>query len=1230
MARSHNSPKSMPWLQIKLVLCAKASVIFLSICSMGIVGQAAIVTSTSSMAPASVVIDFEAFGLGQTTPLFQHGLTMTTDLPSGVFHSSSVAAPEVSGLFEGQFLRPTSTNFASDYAFQFQSPVSEFGLAIVDAEFSGNVLRAYDASNVLLEEVALGNPAFPPAPLSANFLGFRRATNEIMRVELITPANDFVGVDSIHFHTIPPSGPIFVTEVETNYPFENRQVIPPGPVGFGRIIVEGSMEQFWTVDSGEADLSSAVALSQGMVNDHNFFNRPPGTPYFAFIDNTTGMGSPDTILRALDSMGNQLTLNDDGSPLGNGFGSAFNSIVNPDGSIRLQVTGYPDSSFVGQHEAAGDYALHIQLGVLSASGALDPVEGNAVISHEFFNLPPGTPYAAYVDNDTGSGTPDTLMRARDEVGNQLITDDDNSPVGTGAGSGLNSTVNTDGSVRLEVTGYPDNSYEGQHEQTGRYELYVRPGGSDVDIYEFTGLVPGATFLAEIESGEFDTILHWFDDSGSIIATDDDSGTGLLSLLVGTIPQSGNVQIGVAGFPDFGAVGEHLESGLYALAFTYGSPVSSWLGFSSEVWSDPANWSDAVPDRADRQAYFGPQANGPSGVLVDTNVNVSGIIFDNAAGSYTLLNDGVHAIMLTGAAVVNVAAGAHTIESPLVGSEGLVKTGGGRLELVGTHPYTGTTTVAEGTLLVNGSYSGGGTYSVNVGGTLGGTGVIQAPVVVAGRLAPGNSPGILQIQGNYTQLPTGVLEIEVGGLEPGTQHDQLVVTGTATLAGVLQVPIIDNFHPIAGDEILFLTAGEVVGTFSGLVSPNLASVSSELAMSLTYGPSSVRLQFVAPSSDNQFSTQAAVSGWADPETWSSGEVPDSTNIIVLKNLSNEPQQVIVANESAFAHQLSVTGDTAPITVGVQNSSSLSATTGVTIANNATITLDNGNLVSPVVEVQGGGQIGGNGVVVGNLAVGTTQDEQQATLSPGLSVGHLGVVGSYRQGDHGTLLLEVEGVEQGQFDTISVSGAATLGGTITFDATNLEAQSGTFRFFTAGSADPLGEPLVDALTNVETVGNDAVFIALSVGGQATGSGDPLAGTFSVDGEICSIGDMNCSGAIDMDDVPLFAQALRSPTTFHQFTLGAIGKIIFANDAGNVDGSNNGIDFDDIDDFAMIVSGAGSGSDLSTVLAAIRAELGSVPEPSSSCCLLVGGWLLAAGWPARHRRRQRIDGLPVSHAG
>ena len=63
----------------------------------------------------------------------------------------------------------------------------------------------------------------------------------------------------------------------------------------------------------------------------------------------------------------------------------------------------------------------------------------------------------------------------------------------------------------------------------------------------------------------------------------------------------------------------------------------------------------------------------------------------------------------------------------------------------------------------------------------------------GAVSPGSSPGILTINGNYTQTATGVLNIELAGPTPGTQYDQLIVSGTATLAGSLNLIQIGRAH-----------------------------------------------------------------------------------------------------------------------------------------------------------------------------------------------------------------------------------------------------------------------------------------------------------------------------------------------------------------------------------------------------------------------------------------------------
>jgi hypothetical protein len=56
----------------------------------------------------------------------------------------------------------------------------------------------------------------------------------------------------------------------------------------------------------------------------------------------------------------------------------------------------------------------------------------------------------------------------------------------------------------------------------------------------------------------------------------------------------------------------------------------------------------------------------------------------------------------------------------------------------------------------------------------------------------DSPGILTIVGDYTQTSGGVLVVEIGGLNPGTDFDQLNITGQATLDGTLTVNLINGF------------------------------------------------------------------------------------------------------------------------------------------------------------------------------------------------------------------------------------------------------------------------------------------------------------------------------------------------------------------------------------------------------------------------------------------------------
>ncbi|MCA9256944.1 MAG: hypothetical protein KDA33_14950, partial [Phycisphaerales bacterium] len=111
------------------------------------------------------------------------------------------------------------------------------------------------------------------------------------------------------------------------------------------------------------------------------------------------------------------------------------------------------------------------------------------------------------------------------------------------------------------------------------------------------------------------------------------------------------------------------------------------------------------------------------------------------------------------------------------------------------------------------------------GALRGAGQLSANVVNNGAsVEPGASPGILEIvanatpsiAGNYTQNAGATLVIEVGGLTPGSEHDQVLIDGAATLAGTLEFRQLNGFEPSQGDALTVLTAGTLAGAFDDVV------------------------------------------------------------------------------------------------------------------------------------------------------------------------------------------------------------------------------------------------------------------------------------------------------------------------------------------------------------------------------------------------------------------------------
>jgi hypothetical protein len=167
---------------------------------------------------------------------------------------------------------------------------------------------------------------------------------------------------------------------------------------------------------------------------------------------------------------------------------------------------------------------------------------------------------------------------------------------------------------------------------------------------------------------------------------------------------------------------------------------------------------------------------------------------------------------------------------LATNEGSLALKGGRLlTTAGSLSNSGLVSVEgpESALTVNGAYTqaSGATvlaagaqltataFQLN-GGRLEGNGSIFGALISSGSptIAPGLSAGTLSINGNAGL--TGLLELEIGGMEPGNGYDQLLVSGGLAAGGDLSLALIDEFLPTYGVNLVMARAGSAItGSFA---------------------------------------------------------------------------------------------------------------------------------------------------------------------------------------------------------------------------------------------------------------------------------------------------------------------------------------------------------------------------------------------------------------------------------
>ena len=235
---------------------------------------------------------------------------------------------------------------------------------------------------------------------------------------------------------------------------------------------------------------------------------------------------------------------------------------------------------------------------------------------------------------------------------------------------------------------------------------------------------------------------------------------------------------------------------------------------------------------------------------------------------------------------------------------------------------------------------GATLTNEAEGVISGAGlidIVDGSFTNQGTVAPGSSPGVMTVQGVYTQSIDGVLAIELVGVDNSNpaspQHDELVVTGVAEIDGALDVALLDGFTPQHGDVFTVLTAGELVGGFTHYtgdvfdLADDIAIVpvvdqDAETVTLVTTAPGDADLDFVVDASDLNtlaLNWQQSVSDWGDGDFNHDGFVDAADlNLIALNwqfgvQMVSEP--ALVSFNDAFADALAAVNIPEPGTMMV---------------------------------------------------------------------------------------------------------------------------------------------------------------------------------------------------------------------------------------------------------------------------------------------------------------------------
>lgn len=470
--------------------------------------------------------------------------------------------------------------------------------------------------------------------------------------------------------------------------------------------------------------------------------------------------------------------------------------------------------------------------------------------------------------------------------------------------------------------------------------------------------------------------------------------------------------------------------------------STWIADAAGNWSDTTKWSSSlVSNGVNATATLGDFITAARTITVDGARTVGNITATDLTHDYTLSGSTLTLDRTSGTPIIDVVSGrTFTINNAIAGNDGLLKTGGGTLVLIGPSTYTGGTKLSAGALQFLLPASAG-----------------SGPIILTGNAS---------ISSGYYNLSSPIPTCSiVNALDIGSNTCTVTNPSTAYWLGIDGV-VSGSGTLIAGPSRINCntTLANNANTFTGKITLNnnhtlyFNSMGDGSSVELDNATVSIQSAAVNPVTFNTRFINLNGTGQGTLRNDSAGALIITPALVAAAGNKTLTLRGTSTANNTFGGAIPNGTGTAVISVTKSDGGKWILTganeyTGATTISGGTLLVDSpGSLNASSAVAVNIGTLGGTGTINGSVTVAAA-----GSLAPGASAGTLAVGGLdiSAMADNGTGKLQFElDALAGTNDKIAVTGTLTIGsgvlGFSDFVFSDLGGlQIGTYKLITSGA-------------------------------------------------------------------------------------------------------------------------------------------------------------------------------------